>query len=520
MPVKLTSGQFYSRAILGSSNQIFARQLAERTANDGPPKAKKFRSSAVPKGTKLASGYSDRTQHRVSAEDDDKFSRVSALENMVKLGQLDQKTFENLRDEVVGGEISSTHLVKGLDYKLLERVKRGEDLILQAFEGNRPVDTNPSTIPPRISDSDFDRDIDEFEAIDVPHKQGVPATKNEKGFEIPSPSTVGRKRTRDQILADLKASRLAKPGLSLGTRFKKIGPPKEKTRIERNEHGREILITTNPDGSIKRKVRKSDMVKATESDGSLVNGGVSSLLVLDKHAKRLGMEAPVPLKQPTPASGPEEESQDIFWEAGKDYNPLASLGDDSAEEGTSSESEKPRPRTKPSRSASERNGSPAHISPNSEIDIQAPLFVNSRSQPHSRNYFSESTIHDITKDPDSQLGSINSLSDPSILAALRKASSLNPLSSNSANSSLPTDEDTARILRHQKLLSATKYDRDAEDMDLEFGSSRFEDQADGETLDTKVKLSLWDDAAGGRLGGEKCSNNNGSKGGHKRAKRR
>src|SRR4051794_27934097 len=117
------------RSVAGySSSNDFARQLAEHKRElSGQPPTKKFRFSAAPKGTKLAQGYQDRTSlRRADGEDaethDDKEKRLKALEEMMKLQQIDQSTFEKLRDEIgVGGDASSTHLVKGLDWKLLER---------------------------------------------------------------------------------------------------------------------------------------------------------------------------------------------------------------------------------------------------------------------------------------------------------------------------------------------------------------------------------------------------------------
>lgn len=118
----------HRRSIAGRGGVDFARQLAERNVGAQPPQ-KKFRSSAAPKGTKLPGGYMDRTLARNSEEEDEKASRIKSLEEMVKLQQMDQDTFEKLRDEILGGDIKSTHLVKGLDYKLLERVRRGEDVL-------------------------------------------------------------------------------------------------------------------------------------------------------------------------------------------------------------------------------------------------------------------------------------------------------------------------------------------------------------------------------------------------------
>ena len=110
----------------GSVQADFARQLAERNAKANPQK--KPRASA-PKGTKLAAGYTDRTKERVDEEDNEIAKRIKNLEDAMKLGQIDRDTFENLVSEITGGEVTTTHLVKGLDRKLLERVRRGEDVL-------------------------------------------------------------------------------------------------------------------------------------------------------------------------------------------------------------------------------------------------------------------------------------------------------------------------------------------------------------------------------------------------------
>ena len=121
------------RNIKGGTGIDFAKQVAERNAANNP--AKKIKSSG-PKGAKLASGYTDRALTRLAGDDDEKElvkdereERIKALEEQVKLGQLDQKTFEKIRDEITGGDVDATHLVKGLDRRLLERVRRGEDVM-------------------------------------------------------------------------------------------------------------------------------------------------------------------------------------------------------------------------------------------------------------------------------------------------------------------------------------------------------------------------------------------------------
>src|SRR6266516_3167432 len=60
------------RSVAGySSSNDFARQLAEHKRElSGQPPTKKFRSTAAPKGTKLAQGYQDRTSlRRADGED-------------------------------------------------------------------------------------------------------------------------------------------------------------------------------------------------------------------------------------------------------------------------------------------------------------------------------------------------------------------------------------------------------------------------------------------------------------------
>jgi hypothetical protein len=88
--------------------------------------------------------------------------------------------------------------------------------------------------------------------------------------------------------------------------------------------------------------------------------------------------------------------------------------------------------------------------------------------------------------------------DPTILAALKKASTLNPISKAAEN-----EEEAAKEARRKKMLQQD--DRDAQDMDMGFGSSRFADEEDFE--EKKVKLSEWgtkddDDQEGGKGDGK------------------
>ena len=108
----------------GSGRADFARQLAER--NQAADKQKKFRTSA-PKGSKLAQGYVDRAKTREDEEADERSARLKALEEALKKEEIDPATYEKLRFQIAGGDLSSTHLVKGLG------VFFGASLVLRVF---------------------------------------------------------------------------------------------------------------------------------------------------------------------------------------------------------------------------------------------------------------------------------------------------------------------------------------------------------------------------------------------------
>lgn len=499
-----------SRSVIGSSGVDFARQLAERNAEGAP--AKKFRSSAAPKGSKLPSGYRDRTQDRVSDQEDDKATRIQALEEMVKLGQMDRAAFEKVRDEILGGDIKNTHLVKGLDYKLLERVKRGEDVLNVTMSKAKAEHAAPTR------EDDVDEELDRIEAIEV--APVVKDTVQKKGQMAPPGSTTaaGKKRSRDEILAELKASRKAAAAQKaatqpqLGPKFRRLGEKRETSRIEIDGRGREILITVDEEGRVKRKVKQ---VQAGTEGGN--DKSKNKLLMPDKDAVPLGMDVSF-----LPSNGIQEAAEDtgdIFEDAGSDYDPLAGIGDEDDSEDDVDAVQGVR--KDPSTSKSDNNGSsttsitdiqPRHLngSMQEEAKNMPPPPLPSTQSSATRNYFGTPGAVS-AEDSSTALGPAPStpLADPTILAALRKASALTPLAQ--THQAEGSDEQEAaeaarRLARRQMLLS--NQDRDAEDLDMGFGSSRFEDEED--TEEKRVKLSKWgggyddeDERGGGGGGGAK-----------------
>lgn len=427
-------------------------------------------------------------------EKDDKGTRIKALEEMVKLGQMERAVFEGLRDEIVGGDVRDSHLIKGLDWRLLQRVKEGEDVL------HAVTDTTDSMEKEKKEEEkgDDQGDSDVEEQLDrLQEREIQPVTKDEgekkkkkKGEMAPPPSLAGKKRNRDEILKELKASRLAKAEEdmkaqqpSLGPKFRKLGQRQEKSRLERDEKGREVLITVDENGVVKRKVKK---VKFDEDVAES-----RSLLMPDKDLKPLGMEVPE-----MAASAPleVEDDVDIFEGVGNDYDPLGGLDeDDSDSEEKSQDEGSPQSEESPPLAVGKGDGP---TSPPEERPSMLPPQPPPPDKPPNtaRNYFGAHTDGETNAATAAAIA--KPLTDPTILAALKKASTIAPISTASVSDAADAEQ-AAKVARRKKMLAS--HDRDADDMDLGFGSSRFGDQEDGED-NGKVQLSVWgqnDDEAGG-----------------------
>ncbi|KAK5046436.1 hypothetical protein LTR84_008239 [Exophiala bonariae] len=442
------------RSVVGyNSTRDFARQVAEHESkSDGQPPTKKFKSSAAPKGTKLAAGYSDRTNaRRVGADkeetQDDKEKRLKALEEMYKLQQIDEATFESLKREIgIGGSLGTTHLVKGLDWRLLERVRRGEDVnAVPQPEKEEDVEDNKG---------DLDDELDRALEIDVTANSA--ASRKESIDEQSEEGIAPQVTTRDEILRQLKESRagnvassqVAEP--SLGGKFKKVGSDsktnKKKFVETVNGRRREVLLITNKDGSTKRKTRWLDK----EEDAA------------PKQSEPLGMEVPAEFLEKQKAllekqAAEEDEDDDIFGGVAA-YDPLAGLN--SEEEESGGEMRGP---TKPDSQAK----------PQQAIQDQKP-----------RNYFGGPKNSDEVQDRSNPI-----TKDATLQAALKRAAMLrrDEESGKDEKDGGVGDSDLDREAKHKQFLARLKeQDRvDAADMDLGFGESRFgdDDDEDGEIWD-------------------------------------
>ncbi|KAJ6096590.1 hypothetical protein N7486_007336 [Penicillium sp. IBT 16267x] len=444
----------------------FARQLAEQRREGGDRPTKRFKSSAAPKGSKLPAGYQDRAQLRNAEEEGDDISkRIKALEDMVKLGQIDQATFEKLRKELgVGGDTGSTHMVKGLDWALLRRARAGED-VSQAPEKPEPAPADDALVG-EDADEAFERLMEERGLEEV---QAAPKEQKEKkkGTMAPPPA---RKKTRDEILQELKSKRAAAsvpappPESVLGAKFKKLGDgkPEKKRFVETDESGRrrEVLLITDAEGKTKRKTRWLD------KPGDYVKR--DAMPMPDKDATPLGMEVPAEIAARIAASAALEEDDDgdIFADVGADYNPLAGIEDE--DDSSSDEDGEAKDTAKAARKEEKASAAQETQKPGAEAPSTKP-----------RNYFATASSSTAAEEqPEDRSNPLTK--DPTILAALKRAAALRQAS--------PSGEDGGESiessLRQKKFLEeARRRDAmDAADMDIGFGGSRNEDDEDEDAV--------------------------------------
>lgn len=446
-----------------SVQATFARQLAERNAKANPQK--KFK-SAAPKGTKLAAGYVDRSKQQEHAQEDEMEARVKNLEDSMKRGDIDRETFEKLVQEITGGDIRTTHLVRGLDRKLLERVRRGEDVMGQ--QPNETVSQEPA----------IDEELDALEDQEV--GPIIRETAEKKGEAAPPAPVAGVKRSRNDILAELKrqreeaaaaaAAEHEKRFPSLGPGFRKVTANGESTRLEIDGKGREILIITDAHGREKRKVRKrkaeqpADVEAHAEGPQPDRRHDPSD----DDQSKFLD-PPPIAPKAESTERTEESEDEDIFEGVGSAFNPLADLeGADSSDD----EHEETKPsdeQARPTANEDSRSG-----------EGSTPPVVSGRTTA-KRDYF-KSTSRLFPRDSQP---SESSHADATVRAALRKVRTLDP------DSALLNDPDSQEARLKKRAAELAARDRDMEDIDMGFGGSRFDDADEMEREGEKVKFSEW-----------------------------
>lgn len=477
------------RSLGVNTQNLFAKQLAERDQAEHPQK--RLRTSA-PKGSKLGQGYVDRAKIRQEQEEAEaRAAKLRAIQQSFESGEIDEDTYKRRRDEVGDANLPSDVPFKGLDFELLAKARNGgigsEEGLLEDSSKDDATQNTPVA-------ADVDDALERLEGAEV---QAVTKEKTQKKGQLATkPVGPGGRRTRDQLLAELKASReaaKAKEKSALGAKFKKIGAQKTPgTRIERDSKGREVMIIVDEDGHEKRKVRKIAKDDAPAEALALAPG---------KKTEVLGMEVPEFYRkklEELEAKKQEEDDDDIFADVGE-YNPLAGM--DSGSDDDSSEEE--------GEATSDEGGSKKRgiedisgdgAGGDNKASGSAPAPKRSEAPAAApKNYFQHSKTGLVSEES----RKITAASDPAVLAALRKAKALN------AEAKSEEEKQAAeREARLKKMLQDSN--RDAEDLDMGFGTNRLEDEADMEERD--VKLAVWgDEGDEGQGGGGKAKRKRGGK---------
>ncbi|KAF8468884.1 hypothetical protein BDZ91DRAFT_781850 [Kalaharituber pfeilii] len=422
----------------------FARQLA---AQNAPPQ-KKFKSSAAPKGTKLGEGYIDRAKAREAAEIDAEIAererRLEALKELARnpeTGEIDMELLIQ-QSKAMGGDVKSTHLVKGLDFALLERVKKGEDVMgLRISSGKNDSETDIHGRDEEKLEEELDKALD---------KTIVPKEKEKV-------KKSGHKVTREELLAELKRQKqeaaekkaaAAPPVPSLGSKFRKIGQQEPKKG--------------DKEGKNKKKKKKAE-----ESAGGRVK---------EKSKTPLGMLPPaLPNAKPTPKPVEEDDDINIFDDAGTDYDPLAGLAEDDGSETDSSSSDDEKGSVKQKLPATTKE-TPEQDKTATEDNASASSAMASLLHPKP-NYFNEKEEEKEEEryQPPTSASALLA-QNPELAAALAKAAKLAPLS----ESSLSTEE-LEKQKKRKTMLEG--FDRDAMDLDMGFGGTRNWEEDDEEFVE-------------------------------------
>ncbi|KAK6358669.1 hypothetical protein TWF730_007993 [Orbilia blumenaviensis] len=357
---------------------------------------------------------------------------MAALMKLVEEGSLTREEAIE-QSKAFGGDAGSTHLVKGLDFKLLERARKGEDVL----SGKKQDDEEA------LDEEDIEDELDQ--ALE----KKVESVKRQKKEEVDEDDDEPKKKTRAEILAEWKKSReeaAAKKVAesSLGSKFKKFGEKEKKVKVKVAKEEK-----SSKDAAPGKK-RKREHDEASK-DKPLGNGIV------------LGMLPPeLPSTKAASAGKDEDQDMNIFDDAPDDYDPLAGLADSD-----DSESEDGEVEDKASKKEETQEGMPPPPPPT-----------------RPRNYFATSSkdvnvsTESISSKPLSGQDLANTME---LSAAIKKAAQMRELSKADLD-----DEEAKKAAKHKAMLQSSS--RDDEDVDMGFGGSRtFGDDDDDDLGVTKKK---------------------------------
>lgn len=405
------------------------------------------------RGAKLPKGYVDRAQARrdreAGGQDTDQQTRIQALEEQHRLGHMDQATLLSLVQKI-RGSTSPSNKLDDLRRRITTDSREGLNRVGSEAMGHSA-----------------DVALEELEAREVVPVQREASSK--QGSFAPRPVN-GVKRSRNDILAELRASRKAQEeqqGQNLGESFSKVGASSHAgaPTIEVDDKGREILITVDENGSVKRKVRKAKL--APSSMGVELTGDLTPALPnTNKAVSQAQPDAATSISSPAEHQSDADDDDDIFANVGDYYDPLGAGTSTGKTSDSEAEDEEPR--------------SSAAADSKSIIPQTGGVISSGKaSGGMTRDYFGTSQ----NKSPEPSPAA--PFKDPTILAAIKRAARVSGLQEREGTEQTAKKQSTAA----ERLLS--NQDRDFEDMDLEFGASRAIDEEDVAQESSRTKFSDW-----------------------------
>jgi hypothetical protein len=301
-----------------------------------------------------------------------------------------------------------------------------------------------------------------------------------------------------QRQAAAEARKAAEP--QLGDRWQRVSD-KKKPRIEIDSKGREVLITVDENGVVKKRVRKQQIAQTEEA--------VAAMGAPDASKAVLGADISIPEpsnQKDTAQELADDDDDDIFEGVGTDYNPLGNMPDDDDDDESDSEDNDDEPPRKKPQSEERSTTTREQSAEDSDQEAEATAPATATAQPPARrNYFND-TISASEESHDHLAG---------IQEVLKKAAKMDPLAAeNEEEDRAVREAKEAQRKKHAQMLA--NQDRDLDDMDMGFGGSRNDDEGEDED-GMKVKLAEW---KGGRAGDDGWEEDDGKGGGREKRKRK
>jgi len=433
---------------------------------------------------------------------DEREAKIQTLTAQYRNAEISEAEYNALREEIVGskGDLESTHLVRGLDRRLLNNVRTG------LVNGTGEAD----------ADEGVEDEFEKLEQQEVATVQRTTAKKESETSVRTEESTVdghgpaGVKRSRDALLAEMKSKRAADQAArlaarpDLGNQFKSI-ETKKAPKVIIDKKGREVIITKDEEGRIKKKVRKVDISDQTRPTKFLDEGVIVPARVVDED---------------TGLNENEADEGNMFEDVDDDYNPLGNVeeeddnddndNDDHHHHGVDEEEcGEEKSNIKDNLTFTKRDVRADHIG--EEQGSQSATKNPSDVQP--RNYFSHSKTSDLAIPSESNT-STNPFQDPAFLSAITRASELakfkmhlgdktNMHDNVDINNGVTEIEDEAssrieihhrdeqaRLIKKREMLLSNS-NRDLDDMDLGFGGDAYGEDDDDEGGHQRGQLREW-----------------------------